>query len=74
MCLLFVKITLYFALLMLSPQESVELVPDKMNLLTDTELTQYFIQTWSLAYNNPGAAFQLMLILQILLQLPHRMV
>ena len=54
MCLLFVKITLYFALLMLSPQESVELVPDKMNLLTDTELTQYFIHSWRLYYNDAG--------------------
>ena len=35
-------------------QDNVELVPDKMVLLTDTELTQYFIQTWNLDYNDPG--------------------
>ena len=31
-------------------QRNVELVPDTMELLTDTELTQYFFQTWSLDY------------------------
>ena len=25
-----------------------------MELLTDTELTQYFISTWSLDFNDPG--------------------
>ena len=35
-------------------QRNVELVPDTMELLTDTELTQYFIQTWRLDYNDPG--------------------
>ena len=56
-------------------RDNVELVPDTMELLTDTELTQYFIQTWSLAYNDQGAAFQLiLLILQILLQLHPLMV
>ena len=35
-------------------QDNVELVPDKMVLLTDTELTQYFIQTWNLDYNDHG--------------------
>ena len=35
-------------------QDNVELVPDTMELLTDTELTQYYIQTWSLDYNDPG--------------------
>ena len=34
--------------------ETVELVPDTMELLTDTEMTQYYIQTWSLDYNDPG--------------------
>ena len=37
--------------------EVVELVPDTMELLTDTELTQYYIQTWSLDYNDPGDSF-----------------
>ena len=32
-------------------QDNVELVPASMLLLTDTELTQYYIQTWSLDYN-----------------------
>ena len=36
-------------------RDNVELVPDTMELLTDTELTQYYIQTWSLDYNDPGA-------------------
>ena len=35
-------------------RDNVELVPDTMELLTDTELTQYYIQTWSLDYNHPG--------------------
>ena len=35
-------------------QDNVELVPDTMELLTDTELTQYYIQTWSLDYNEPS--------------------
>ena len=35
-------------------RDNVELVPDTMELLTDTELTQYFIQTWRLDYNDPG--------------------
>ena len=38
-------------------QDNVELVPDTMELLTDTELTQYYIQTWSLDYNDPGDSF-----------------
>ena len=33
-------------------RDNVELVPDTMELLTDTELTQYYIQTWSLDYNH----------------------
>ena len=36
-------------------RDNVELVPDTMELLTDTELTQYYIQTWNLDYNDPGA-------------------
>ena len=35
-------------------QRNVELLPDTMNLFTDTELTQYYIQTWSLDYNDRG--------------------
>ena len=35
-------------------RDNVELVPDTMELLTDTELTQYYIQTWSLDYSEPG--------------------
>ena len=38
-------------------RDNVELVPDTMELLTDTELTQYYIQTWSLDYNDPGDSF-----------------
>ena len=35
-------------------KRSVELLPDKMDLMTDTELTQYFMKTWSLDFNDPG--------------------
>ena len=35
-------------------QVNVELVPDNIALLTDTELTQYYIQAWSLDYNVQG--------------------
>ena len=35
-------------------KRSVELLPDKMDLMTDTELTQYFMKTWVLDFNNPG--------------------
>ena len=38
-------------------QDNVELVPDTMELLTDTELTQYYIQTWSLDYHDPGEKY-----------------
>ena len=36
-------------------RDNVELVPDTMELLTDTEMTQYYMSTWSLTYNVPGA-------------------
>ena len=35
-------------------KRNVELLPDKMELLSDTELTQYFMQSWILEYNDPG--------------------
>ena len=35
-------------------KNNVELMPDKMELLTDTELTQYFLQSWTLDFNAPG--------------------
>ena len=35
-------------------KSNVELLPDNMELLTDTELTQYFLQSWRLDYNDPG--------------------
>ena len=35
-------------------QLNVELIPDKMDLLTDTELSQYFMESWSLIYNDPS--------------------
>ena len=38
-------------------RDNVELVPDTMELLTDTELTQYYIQTWSLDYHDPGEKY-----------------
>ena len=35
-------------------KRSVQLLPDKMQLMTDTELTQYFMKTWVLDFNDPG--------------------
>ena len=35
-------------------KRSVQLLPDKMQLMTDTELTQYFMKTWILDFNDPG--------------------
>ena len=35
-------------------KRNVQLIPDKMELLTDTELTQYFMESWSLEYNDPS--------------------
>ena len=33
-------------------QETVEMIPDIIDLQSSTELTQYFIKTWSLTYTN----------------------
>ena len=35
-------------------QRNVELVPDTIQLLSNTELTQYYIRTWSLDYHQTG--------------------
>ena len=35
-------------------QSTTELVPDEMNMKTDTELPQYFIQSWKLTYMSQG--------------------
>ena len=35
-------------------QQNVKMVPDNLEMMNNTELTQYFIQTWSLNYNDPG--------------------
>jgi hypothetical protein len=35
-------------------QETVEMIPDVIDLQSSTELTQYFIKTWSLTYTNQG--------------------
>ena len=43
-------------------RDNVELVPDTMELLTDTELTQYYIQTWSLDYNEHGDKINILLL------------
>ena len=37
-------------------KRNVELLPDKMDLMTDTELTQYFLKSWSLDFNYKGRA------------------
>ena len=36
-------------------QETVELVPMNIEMLSPTELTQYYIKTWSLIFNNPSS-------------------
>ena len=38
-------------------KRNVELIPDNMDLLTDTELTQYYIKAWSLDYNDPSILY-----------------
>ena len=35
-------------------KRNVELLPDKMDLLTDTELSQYFMKSWTLDFKDPG--------------------
>ena len=37
-------------------KSNVELLPDNMELLTDTELTQYYLQSWTLDFNDHGNA------------------
>ena len=34
--------------------ENVKMIPDTFYMMNDTELTQYFIESWSLVYNIPG--------------------
>ena len=35
-------------------RDGVELEPDAIEMVSPTELTQYYIKTWSLEYNNPS--------------------
>ena len=35
-------------------KRNVELLPDKMDLMTDTELSQYFMKSWTLDFKDPG--------------------
>ena len=35
-------------------RDGVELEPDAIEMVSPTELTQYYIKTWSLDYNNPS--------------------
>ena len=35
-------------------KDTVELVPNIIGMQSDTELTQYFIKSWSLKHRNPG--------------------
>ena len=35
-------------------QETVELVPMNIEMMSPTELTQYYIKSWSLILNNPS--------------------
>ena len=37
-------------------QETIELVTDKIIMQSPKELTQYFIQSWSLRYKDSGKA------------------
>ena len=36
-------------------QRNVELLPHTMDMMSDTELTQYYIQSWSLNHRNNAA-------------------
>ena len=36
-------------------QETTMLVPDTLEMLSDLELTQYYIKDWHLEYFNPGS-------------------
>ena len=40
-------------------QDTVEMVPDTIGMLSDTELTQYFIKTWSLTYTDKSNILKL---------------
>ena len=42
-------------------QRNIELIPAGIELLTDTELTQYFIKTWSLNYNDQGRSREVLM-------------
>ena len=42
-------------------QDTVEMVPDTIGMLSDTELTQYFIKTWSLTYTDKSIILKLFL-------------
>ena len=59
-------------------KRNVELLPDKMELLSDTELTQYFMQSWILEYNDPGKLsfiyISIFLVFKILYQVHLQMV
>ena len=35
-------------------KRNVELLPDKIDLMTDTELSQYFMKSWTLDFKDPG--------------------
>ena len=35
-------------------KRNVELLPDEMEMMSATELTQYYIQSWSLEFHNNG--------------------
>ena len=37
-------------------KHNVELLPDKIIMLSDTELSQYFIKSWSLDFNDLGTS------------------
>ena len=37
-------------------KRNVELLPDEMEMLFATELTQYYMQSWSIEFHNNGTA------------------
>ena len=39
-------------------KRNVELLPDKMDLMTDTELSQYFMKSWTLDFKDPGNVYK----------------
>ena len=42
-------------------QDTVEMIPDIIGMQSPTELTQYFIKTWSLTYTEQSTDFNMLI-------------